>query len=66
MTALDCGNTDGVALQVTYSTLSVAVMPGAASFTSGNPVGGTRWLRWTVPVAGVQTSGCACFRATVN
>jgi uncharacterized repeat protein (TIGR01451 family) len=66
VTALDCGNTDGVALQVTYSTLSVAVMPGAASFTSGNPVGGTRWLRWTVPVAGVQTSGCACFRATVN
>jgi uncharacterized repeat protein (TIGR01451 family) len=65
-TALSCGNTDGLALGVSYSTLAVAIMPGAASFTSANPVAGTRWLRWTVPMSGVQTTGCACFRVQVN
>jgi len=63
---LDCGSTDGVALAVSYSTLATPTMPGAASFSGGNPVAGTRWLRWTVPVAGVQTSGCACFRVKVD
>ena len=63
---LDCGNTDGVALALSYTTMQSPTMPAAASFTAANPVAGTRWLRWTVPVAGVQTSGCACFRVTVN
>jgi len=66
VSALDCGSTDGVGLGTSYSTTASAAVPGAASFTSGNPVAGTRWLRWTVPMAGVQTTGCACFRATVN
>jgi len=61
---LDCGNTDGVAGSVAYSTAASATPP--ASFTTANPVSGARWLRWTVPVAGVQTTGCACFRITVN
>jgi uncharacterized repeat protein (TIGR01451 family) len=64
--AFDCGNTDGVAVAVGGSTATSATMPGAASFTGGNPVAGTRWLRWTVPVAGVQTTGCACYRVQVN
>jgi hypothetical protein len=64
--ALNCGNTDGVPIGVAYSTASSAGMPGAASFTDANPVAGTRWLRWTVPVAGVQTTGCACYRLVVN
>jgi len=66
VSGLNCGNTDGTALDISYSTLTSAVMPAAASFTTGNPVAGTRWLRWTVPVVGVQTSGCACYRATIN
>jgi uncharacterized repeat protein (TIGR01451 family) len=63
---LDCGSTDGVALGVSYSTLTSPAMPAAASFSGGNPIAGTRWLRWTIPVVGIQTSGCACFRAVVN
>jgi hypothetical protein len=63
---LNCGSTDGVTLAVAYSTLTVPVMPGPASFTTANPVSNTRWLRWTVPVAGVQTTGCACFRVAIN
>jgi len=62
----DCGNTDGVVPGVSYSTLAVGVMPGPASFTAGNPVTATRWLRWTIPAAGVQTSGCICYRVSIN
>jgi len=63
---LNCGNTDGTPLSVAYATTASATMPGAASFTGGNPVAGTRWLRWTVLYAGVETTGCACYRATIN
>ncbi|MEK7475296.1 MAG: hypothetical protein AAB152_06625 [Candidatus Coatesbacteria bacterium] len=64
--AFDCKSTDGVGITVSYSTAPSAAMPSAASFTSANPVAGTRWLRWTVPMAGVQTTGCACYRVQVN
>jgi len=64
--AFNCGSTDGVAVNVAYSTATTAAMPAAASFTSANPVAGTRWLRWTVPMAGVQTTGCACYRVQIN
>jgi uncharacterized repeat protein (TIGR01451 family) len=63
-TGLSCGNTDGVAVAV--STLTTAAPPLPASFTTANPVAGTRWLRWTVPYAGILTTGCACFRITIN
>jgi uncharacterized repeat protein (TIGR01451 family) len=59
----DCGSTDGVTVTTAYSTADSTVPP--ASFTTANPVTGTRWLRWTVPVAGVQTTGCVCFRLAV-
>ena len=65
-TGLNCGNTNGVALDVAYSTLATPTMPLPASFTTANPVAGTQWLRWTVPSAGVWTTGCACFRVKVN
>jgi uncharacterized repeat protein (TIGR01451 family) len=64
--ALDCGNTDGVAVLVSYTTATTPAMPPAGSFLGGNPVAGTRWLRWTVPSAGVQTTGCACFRVAIQ
>ena len=63
---LDCGNTDGTPLAVAYSTLTTPTVPLPASFITGNPVSGTHWLRWTLPVAGIQTTGCACFRVVVN
>jgi len=64
--ALNCGSTDGVPLGVSYTTSTLGTMPAAASFTAGNPVSGTRWLRWTVQAAGVETTGCACFRVKVD
>jgi uncharacterized repeat protein (TIGR01451 family) len=63
--ALSCGNTNGVAVTVGYSTQASGTLPPPASFTNGNPVAGTRWLRWTVQYAGVQTTGCVCFRTAV-
>jgi uncharacterized repeat protein (TIGR01451 family) len=66
VSALTCGGTDGITLGVAYTTLASPTMPGAASFTGGNPVAGTRWLRWTVPYAGVETTGCACYRARID
>ncbi len=62
--ALDCGNTRGVVPQVAYSTATSTTPP--AAFTNGNPVAGTRWLRWTVPSVDIFTSGCLCYRVTVN
>ncbi|MEK7475873.1 MAG: hypothetical protein AAB152_09630 [Candidatus Coatesbacteria bacterium] len=61
---LACGSTDGVAMNVSYSTLAQAAPPTA--WTTANPVAGTRWLKWTMPMAGVQTTGCACFRVRIN
>jgi uncharacterized repeat protein (TIGR01451 family) len=64
--AFDCGNTDGTPVTTAYSTTTSATAPAAASFITGNPIAGTRWLRWTVGVSGVQTTGCACYRVQVN
>ncbi len=64
--ALSCGSTTGAAPGVAYSTASSATAPPAASFITGNPAAGTRWLRWTVGVAGVNATGCACYRVSVN
>ncbi len=62
--ALDCGNTAGQPLAVSYSTATSTTPP--AAFTPGNPIAGTRWLRWTLPFSGLNTTGCACYRVTVN
>jgi uncharacterized repeat protein (TIGR01451 family) len=64
--AFNCGNTDGLSPIVAYSTVPSANTPPAASFTTALPITGSRWLRWTIPMAGVQTSGCVCYRAQIN
>ncbi len=61
--ALACG---GPAPAVAYSMATTPAVPPAASFVANNPVAGARWLRWTIPVVGVNQTGCACFRVTVN
>ncbi len=61
--AFNCGNTAGVAPVTAYSTATSVTPP---AFTDGNPIGGTHWLRWTVPQIGVNTTGCLCYRVTVN
>jgi hypothetical protein len=62
--AFDCGNTKGQTVTTSYSISTSATPP--AGFTDGNPVAATRWLRWTIPYAGVNTTGCACYRVSVN
>jgi len=62
--AFDCGNTKGQTINTAYSTSTSATPP--AGFTDGNPIAGTRWLRWTIPYAAVNTTGCACYRVSVN
>ena len=68
-TNMSCGNTDGVTLGVAYSTSTLTPAP-TSSYTelSGTSAAdpATRWLRWTVPAVGVQTTGCACFRVRVD
>jgi len=61
---LVCSQAAGSTVDVAYSTSTSATPP--AGFVNGNPVAGTRWLRWTVRQLGVNTTGCGCFRVTVN
>ena len=61
--AFDCGNTRGVLPLVAYSTAASVTPP---AMTDGNPVAASRWLRFTIPQAGVYTTGCVCYRVTVN
>jgi len=69
-TAMDCGNTDGVAVTVSYSTATSTTPPAPGSFVSisgaTQALAGTRWLRWTAFAAGVQTTGCFCYRVAVQ
>jgi uncharacterized repeat protein (TIGR01451 family) len=63
--AFNCGSTDGITPIVAYSTLTSPGPPPAASFVTGNPASTARWLRWTIPYAGVETTGCVCFRVQI-
>jgi len=55
-------------ITVWYSTATTTTPPG--TFTSvpgtGSPLGNTRWLRWTIRDAYVNSTGCVCFRVSVN
>ncbi len=64
--AFDCGNTGGATVDVAASTATSATVPPPGSFAAGNPPSTARWLRWTVNVAGVNTTGCVCYRVSVN
>ncbi len=64
--AYDCGNTTGVGVTTAYSLVTSATPPPPGSFINGLPVAATHWLRWTVPYAGVNTTGCFCYRVSIN
>jgi len=55
-------------ITVWYSTATTTVPPG--TFTSvpgtGSPLGNTRWLRWTIRDVYVNSTGCVCFKVSVN
>jgi len=64
-----CGTSAPVpGITVYYSTATTTVPPG--TFTSvpgtGSPLGNTRWLRWTIRNAYVNSTGCVCFKVSVN
>ncbi len=60
-----CGATSGFGTAtVAYST--TGNNPADYSSMPGAGVPAAAWLRWTVPQAGVNTTGCVCFKATVN
>ena len=63
---MDCGSTDGVGLTVAQSTSTSVPPPSYTTVTSGSLPVGVRWLRWTVPIVGVQTTGCACYKLSVD
>jgi uncharacterized repeat protein (TIGR01451 family) len=66
-TSLVCGAPPGITTNVAYSTATDATAPAAfTTVSSGNLPVGVRWLRWTVQFAGVNTTGCACYRVTVD
>ncbi len=69
-TAMDCGNAGGVPVAVAYSLAVTPAVPPPGSFTTISgataPPAATRWLRWTVPYAGVNSTGCFCYRISVN
>ncbi len=61
-----CGATDGLAgASVAFSTADN--QPGSFQPL---PAGGTsqdvKWLRWTIPQVGVDTTGCVCFKVRVD
>lgn len=62
-----CGGTYGDLTDVTVAYSTTDNQP--ASFqTMAGPVSSPlpTWLRWTVPVIGIKTTGCVCFEAMVN
>ena len=67
-TALCAGSAPVPGVVVWYSTATSTTPPG--TFTSvpgtGSPLANTRWLRWTIRDAYVNSSGCVCFKVSVN
>jgi len=67
-TALCAGSTPVPGVTVWYSTATTTTPPG--TFTSvpgtGSPLGNSRWLRWTIRDAYVNSTGCVCFKVSVN
>ena len=64
--AMNCGSTDGATMAVAYSNDTTTPAATWTTVPSAAPPLTTRWLRWTVPVIGVQTTGCACFKVSIN
>lgn len=44
-----------------FNTINIVTITGAAS-----PSAGTRWLRWTLDMVSVNSSGCVCYRLKIN
>ena len=53
---------------VWYSTATSTTPPGTFTSVPGtsSPLANTRWLRWTIRDAYVNSSGCVCYKVSVN
>jgi len=67
-TMLCWSNSPVPAVTVWYSTATTTTPPG--TFTSvpgtGSPLSNSRWLRWTIRDVYVKSSGCVCYKVSVN
>jgi uncharacterized repeat protein (TIGR01451 family) len=64
-----CGATDAIVPALAHNPATTGTTPttGWVTVTGASaPPLGTRWLRWTVPFTGVQTTGCLCYRVSVD
>ena len=70
-----CTPVAGVNVITSYSISTSPTMPPAIDFITisgaaqppGGPSGtGARWMRWTVDMIGVWTTGCLCYRVRVD
>ncbi len=69
VTSALCGATLPVNVYMAYSALVTPIMPGPkewTTMTTGTPPANATWLRWTIDSTGVKTTGCVCFRVSVN
>ena len=53
---------------VFYSTATTTTPPGTFTSIPGtsSPLSNTRWLRWTIRDVYVRSTGCVCFKVSVN
>jgi uncharacterized repeat protein (TIGR01451 family) len=63
-----CGTTSAIAYDFAYSTSQTSSPPAGGSWTTTTvtPSPPVYWLRWTIKSVGIDTSGCACFKVSVN
>ena len=62
------GGPNAPGVTVWYSTATTTTPPG--TFTSlpgtGSPLSNSRWLRWTIRDVYINSTGCVCFKVSVN
>ncbi len=62
-----CGDTAGIASSSTVAYSTTDNSPGSFStIPPGGTTAAVKWLKWTIPSVGVNTTGCVCFKANVN
>jgi len=62
-----CGTTKPIVYDLAYATSQSSMPPGTGWVTTvGTPTANTFWIRWTIRSVDINTTGCVCFRVSVN